>query len=196
MSHHQHPKPFINRLAQTITLLAAILIVLAAIGSMILVLIGAPTGFALVGGIALLLIFPLVMQTAIAPAVTVDDTGLTLHPLYWKSQHIGWDDIKAVKVFPLLPSKDEEITRKYAVGKQRYRAAEGIMLVIPSLPMQYRIAGFFAGERAQPVIALTNRAHTDYDTLLKKVLEMTDTAIHDDALLPSERIPKEKTGKK
>lgn len=178
MSYHQHPKPFVNRIAQTITLLGAVLIVLAAIGSLVLVLIGAPAGFALIGFIALLMVFPLLMQTAVAPAVTVDEAGLTLHPLYWKTQTVPWDAINAVKVFPLLPSKDEEITRKYAVGKRNYRVAEGIMLVIPSLPPQYRIAGFFAGEHAQPIIALTNRAHTDYDELITSVLNYIDPSKH------------------
>lgn len=175
MSYHQHPKPFINRMAQAIMLFSAVAILFAVFGSIILVLlVGAPEAFLLIGFVVALMIFPLLMQTAVAPAVTIQPEGLTIHPFYWKDQTIPWDEIAAVKVYPLLPSKDEEITRKYAVGKKNYRIAEGIMLIIPSLPPQYRIAGFFAGEHAKPVIALTNRAHTDYDELVKSVLNYID----------------------
>jgi hypothetical protein len=47
------------------------------------------------------------------------------------------------------------------------------------LPVQYRIVGFFAGVRSQPAVALTNRAHADYDKLVEIVLSNTDPAIHD-----------------
>ena len=43
------------------------------------------------------------------------------------------------------------------------------MLIIPSLPLQYRFTGLFAGEGFTGVIALTNRSHTDYDALIKQV---------------------------
>jgi hypothetical protein len=43
------------------------------------------------------------------------------------------------------------------------------MLVIPSLPAPYRIAGFLAGEGAKPVIALTTRTHSDYDALVEAI---------------------------
>jgi hypothetical protein len=87
-----------------------------------------------------------------------------------------------VKVYPLLPSADAETTRRLTVGRIKYRPAAGIMLVIPGLPPQYRIAGFFAGERAAPIIALTNRAHADYERLVEAVLTFTDSRIHDPAL--------------
>jgi hypothetical protein len=117
--------------------------------------------------------------------VTVSNEGLTLHPVVWKDRFVRWDEIASIAVYPLLPAADTEVTRRYAVGKRRYRPAQGIMLVIPSLPPPYRIAGFFAGTGAKPIIALTNRAHVDYDHLLEIVLQMTDPALHDPDLYDS-----------
>ena len=77
--------------------------------------------------------------------------------------------MRAIKDYPLLPPKDAEVTRRAMVGKKRYRAAEGKMLIIPSLPLQYRFTGLFAGEGFTGVIALTNRSHTNYDALIKQV---------------------------
>lgn len=158
------------------------LMVLTAPAQIMLTLTGAPQGFILSAFFTVLLATPVLMLTAYAPAVRVDETGITLLPAIWKTQIIPWKRITAVKVYPLLPTPDSEVTRRAAFG-QRYRPADGIMLIIPGLPPQYRIAGFFAGERAAPVIALTNRAHADYDDLVEKVLAATDPAHHDPALL-------------
>ena len=82
--------------------------------------------------------------------------------------------MRAIKDYPLLPPKDVEAARRALVGRQRYRAAEGKMLIIPSLPLPYRFTGLFAGEGFIGVIALTNRTHTDYDTLIKQVKKYTN----------------------
>ena len=54
-------------------------------------------------------------------------------------------------------------------GRKKYRAAEGYMLLVPRLPMRYRVAGIFAGVGGQPIVAFTNRAHSDYEILLQRV---------------------------
>ena len=59
------------------------------------------------------------------------------------------------------------------VGKRKYRAAEGKMLIIPSLPLYYRFTGLFAGEGFVGVIGLTNRSHTDYERLIEQVTKYT-----------------------
>jgi hypothetical protein len=43
------------------------------------------------------------------------------------------------------------------------------MLVIPSLPFQYRFTGVFTGEGFTGIIAFTNRTHTDYSRLVSLV---------------------------
>ncbi|MBC7871868.1 MAG: hypothetical protein H7Y09_13575 [Chitinophagaceae bacterium] len=167
---HIHPKPTLNRAIHYGAMVAVVLLVLSAPLQVLLTLLGAPGGlFILSAFFTLILALPVLMLTAIAPAVTVSDEGITLKPTIWKTRFVSWSDVQAVKPFPLLPSPDSEINRKAGVGRKNYRPAEGIMLVIPSLPLQYRIGGFFAGERAAPIIALTNRAHTDYDKLVKTI---------------------------
>lgn len=183
-SAHPHPRATLNRAIQYGALLVVVIMVIAAPLQVLLTLMGAPGGLFILSALfTLLLALPVLMLTANTPAVTVDDDTITLQPAIWKAQVVPWETVKAVKVYPLLPSADAEITRQLTVGKRRYRPAAGIMLVIPGLPPQYRIAGFFAGERAAPVIALTNRAHVDYEKLVKAVLNHTDPAIHDPELV-------------
>ncbi|MEQ8677732.1 MAG: hypothetical protein RLP44_04020 [Aggregatilineales bacterium] len=174
-----HPKPTLSRIIQYGALAAAGILLIAALLQILIALTDSPDGFILIAFVTALLALPLLMLTAVAPAVTVNDAGLTIHTPIWKDRHIAWSEISAVKVYPLLPAEDAEVTRKFTVGQIKYRTAQGIMLVIPALPVQYRIAGFLAGERAKPIIALTNRAHADYETLVKLILSQTDSAIHD-----------------
>ena len=70
---------------------------------------------------------------------------------------------------PLLPPKEVEAERRLAVGRRKYRPAEGKMLINPALPLPYRFTGIFAGAGFTGVVALTNRTHTDYDALIKQV---------------------------
>ena len=175
----RHPNPVLKRLVEVGALVVCVALVLSA-GLLLLIppLVGAPSGFLLASPLTLLLAIPVLMLTVDAPAVTVSNKGLSLHPVVWKDRFVPWDEVVSVDVYPLLPHADTEITRRYAIGKRRYRPAQGIMLLIPSLPLPYRIAGFLAGTGARPIIALTNRAHVDYDHLLEIVLQMTDPALH------------------
>ncbi len=119
--------------------------------------------------ITLLLIAPVLMLTSATPAVSIAADGIMIQPRVWRERFVAWADVRAVKDYPLLPPRDAEVTRRAMVGKKRYRAAEGKMLIIPSLPLQYRFTGLFAGEGFTGVIALTNRSHTNYDALIKQV---------------------------
>ena len=174
-----HPKPALSRIIQYGALAAAIVLLVTALLQIVIALTDAPDGFILIAFVTALLALPLLMLTVVAPAVTVKDEGISIHPSIWKEHHIAWSEIQSVKIYPLLPAEDAEVTRKITVGRLKYRTAQGIMLVIPALPVQYRIAGFLAGERAKPIIALTNRAHADYETLVKLILIHTDPSIHD-----------------
>ncbi len=180
---HTHPKAGFNRIIQYGAMIVVILLAIAALLMVIIALGDAPDGFILIAFVTILLAFPLMMLTTIAPAVTVAEDGMTLHPVVWKELTIGWQEITHIAEFPLLPSEDAEVMRKITVGRIKYRPAQGIMLVIPTLPVQYRIAGFFAGTGGKPITALTNRAHTDYDQLMKTILQHTDSAMHDEDLI-------------
>lgn len=180
---YQHPKYHMNRLIQYSALALSILLVITAPLQVLLTLAGAPGGlFVCSAFFTLILALPLLMLTALTPTVTVTEDALIVQPTIWKSHTIGWGDIAGVKVFPLLPQETEELTRRIFVGRQKYRPAQGVMLVLPSLPIQYRIAGFLAGAGSQPIIALTNRAHQDYDQLLEAILTLTNSDCHDEDL--------------
>jgi hypothetical protein len=170
VSTHTHPNPRKDRLTQYGAVGLVVLMLLAVPALILLTLLGAPGGlFVLAGLVVLLLALPVLMVTATSPAVTLDDDGVTLHPVVWRERHIPWEAVTAVKDYPLLPTESGEVNRRNFVGRRNYTAAEGIMLIVPSLPPQYHIVGFFAGEPGRGVIALTNRTHTDY-TQLKRVV--------------------------
>lgn len=171
-STHRHPHPTFDRIAQVGGLLLAVVMLTAALGQFVLATAGLPL-FLLSGIVTLLLIAPIMLLTSATPAVTVTPEGITIQPRVWRERFFRWDQVRAVKPYPLLPPKDVEVERRAFVGKRRYRPAEGIMLIIPSLPLQYRFTGLFAGEGFTGVVALTNRSHTDYDALLREIQKNT-----------------------
>ncbi len=169
-----HPHPFTDRIAQYGGMALVIVMLLGVVGQIALGLVGLPL-FLLSGLVTLGLIAPVIMLTSATPAVSVSAEGITILPLVWRGRLVRWSEVRAVKDYPLLPPKDVEVGRRTMVGRQKYRPAEGKMLVIPSLPLPYRITGLFAGEGFTGVIGLTNRTHTDYDKLIKQVSKYTRT---------------------
>ena len=169
-----HPKPQQNRLVQYGAAFVSLLM-LAAAGLQVLLAVIVTPGliFGLTALITLLLIPFVLLLTAATPALTLSPEGLTLEPMIWKRQFVPWGQVTAVKPYPLLPQAEAETTRRALVGRNKYQAAAGIMLVIPGLPLQYRIAGVLAGEGGQPVIAITNRTHTDYETVVDQIRAYT-----------------------
>jgi hypothetical protein len=171
-SHHPHPNPTRERIVQYGALGLIVVMALAGIGQIALALSGIPAGLLFITGvITLLLIPPVIMLTAATPAVTITPDGIRIEPVIWRSRLIAWSEIEAIKPYSLLPPQDTEIGRKAITGRKRYRPAEGIMLIVPSLPIQYRFTGAFAGEGFRGVIAFTNRSHTQYERLVDLVEE-------------------------
>lgn len=165
-----HPNPRLEQITQIGAALLIAVMLIAAAGQFALVLSGLPVLlFLITGVITLLLIAPVVMLTTATPAVTVAPDGLTIHPRLWRDRFIDWREVRAIKDYPLLPPKDAEVGRRALAGRKKYRPAAGVMLVIPSLPVQYRFTGLFAGEGFTGVIALTNRTHERYDELVERV---------------------------
>jgi hypothetical protein len=163
-----HPNPALDRWIQRGAILVAALMLLAALGLLFLGLRGLPL-MALASLVTLALIAPVLMLTAAAPAVQLSEEGLTIHPVVWPAQLIRWDEVRAIKDYPLMPPPGSEVERRALVGRKKYRAPAGRMLIVPSLPIQYRFTGFFAGEGFTPVIAITNRTHTDYEKLIRVI---------------------------
>lgn len=170
-STHTHPNPVLDRITQYGAMMLGIVMLLTTPLQILLTVLGAPGGlFVITAFLTLALVPPVIMLTAVSPAVTLEQGGLWIEPLIWKRRFVPWEDISAVKDYPLLPDANAEANRRTFVGRKNYRAAEGVMLVIPNLPPQYRIAAFFAGEGGKAIVALTNRTHTDYPKLKKKIV--------------------------
>lgn len=174
-STHVHPNPTTDRLAQYGGLGLIVVMIAAGLGQIGLALAqsGLPL-FLLSGLVTLSLTAPVMLLTCATPAVSIAPEGITIQPRVWRERFVGWSEVRAVKDYPLLPPRDTEAGRRALVGRGRYRPAEGIMLVIPSLPLPYRITGLFAGEGFTGVIGLTNRTHTDYDALARQVMKYTE----------------------
>lgn len=170
-SQHLPLQPQLYRLTQVLTGIA-MLVILLAVPFQIFLAASLPNAplFYLTGVLSLLLILPLMLYTLVTPPVTLTDTGLTLHPAIWPHQSIRWEQVEAIKRYPLLPPTDTETVRRAAVGRRHYQAADGLMLVVADLPFPYRAAGFFTGEGLKPVVAFTNRTHTDYERLAQTLL--------------------------
>lgn len=169
ITHHPPLSPTTYRLQQII---AAVLLVvmLGAAGGLLLLAILLPAPLmAVMAILVVLLMAPVAMLLSVSPPLTVDENGLTLEPFWGKAQRIAWEDIAALQVYPLLPQTDQEVERRLVQGRKKYRPAEGYMLLVPRLPLRYRMAGFFTGVGGQPIVAFTNRAHQDYETLLERV---------------------------
>jgi hypothetical protein len=165
-----HPNPWLDQLTQYGAALVAVVMLLAAVGQMLLALLGAPV--MLLTALFTLGLTPFIlMLTTATPAVQVEPDALIIRPRVWRAQTVPWSAVRAVKPYPLLPPPDGEISRQYLTGKRKYRPAEGMMLVIDGLPWQYRIAGVLAGEGFTPVIAVTTRTHTDYDRVIAAISE-------------------------
>lgn len=168
-SAHVHPKPLLDRLTQYGALALCAVLLLAALGQVLALVVGAPGAFVLTALLTLGFVPFILLLTTATPAVTVTHAGLTIRPLIWREQFVTWDAVRAVKDYPLLQPEDGEAVRKALSGRKRYTPAQGRMLIIPTLPFQYRIAGWLAGEGFTAIIAVTNRTHTDYETLLQHI---------------------------
>jgi hypothetical protein len=180
MTHHTHPRPLIDQLTQYAALGFVLLAALLLIVQIALALNGQPPILLFFTSLTLVVLTaPALWLTAATPPVAISPSGLRVQPRVWRVRDIAWSDITAVKPYPLLPDRHGEGVRRAVEGRKKYRAAEGIMLIIPSLSWQYRFTGFFAGEGFTPVIALTNRTHADYATLIDDVRARTAAVWHD-----------------
>ena len=176
-STHDHPNPFLNRVSQYGALVLLAVMLLGAAGLILIGLFDTRLLLLAPAGLIVLALAPAVlMVTTISPALTVDADGLTIRPVSWKPVQVRWDAVTRFEEYPLLPAADSEMGRRALTGRKRYRAAEGKMLVIPSLPAIYKINGLFCGRGLTPVVAFTNRSHADYDKLLKKVTVYLEAA--------------------
>ena len=170
-STHTHPNPLLDRATQYGALTLAVIMLLSVPLQVLLTVLGAPGGLFVITALIVLALTPTVlMLTATTPAVTLQADGIWLEPHIWRRRFVPWEQVTALKVYPLIPKENEEVQRRTFVGRKNYTPTAGVMLVIPSLPLQYRIAAFFAGENGKGIVALTSRTHTEYAKLHKKLV--------------------------
>ncbi|MEP7291771.1 MAG: hypothetical protein ABI835_08300 [Chloroflexota bacterium] len=167
-STHTHPNPLTDRLAQFGGIALIVVMIVGALGQFVLATAGFPL-FLLSGIVTLGLIAPVFLLTSATPAVTVSAEGIMLQPRVWRQRFVSWGEVRGLQDYPLLPPPEIESQRRLLVGKRKYRPAEGKMLLIPSLPLQYRFTGLFAGAGFSGAVGLTNRTHTDYEALIQQV---------------------------
>ena len=177
-----HPKPRAQALQERG---AAVLAGLMALAGIAAILFGLGDGrlFLMLGvGVALLLLtLPVIMLTAASPAIEITDEVLILLPSVWRRRAVLWADIRAIKDHPLLPVQDGETLRRAMVGRRKYQMARGVLIVIPSLPLQYRVLGLFAGEGFTGAIAVTSRTHVDYDAAISEIEGRAEAAVQSTA---------------
>jgi len=166
---YSHPKPRLYQLEQLVMLIAlgaTILII-----PLLIVLAFVLNGFLFIfmAFAVAFFIMPIVMLMSITPKITLSDESIRIKAQWWSEHEFAWGDILDYKPYPLLPLRDHEVERRLMQGRTKYIQATGMMLVVDGLPWQYRMGGIFAGERGKAVIAVTNRAHTDYDKLKRQL---------------------------
>jgi hypothetical protein len=170
---YAHPKPLQYQLEQWGALLLLGLMLLAFLGLLWLAFaIPAPL-FVVMALLLIVLAAPVMMLLVVSTSVKIEDAGLRIFPRFGREAFIAWEDVQRVAAYPLLPGANQEVLRQALVGRKNYREAEGIMLIIPKLPAPYRIAGFFAGQNGAPILAFSNRSHSDYYALKAAIEEKT-----------------------
>ncbi|MCB9450772.1 MAG: hypothetical protein H6672_05000 [Anaerolineaceae bacterium] len=173
VSTHRHPTPALNRVTRTSAAVLLVFLLLLALLQIVLAVLGAP-GFLVGTGLLTLAFTPFIALLLVAtPPVTIDQSGLTIHVLLGQTYFVPWEGVRDIADYPLLPTPEAESGRKAMVGRRKYRPAAGKMLVIPTLPLPYRLTGLFVGRGLTGVIALTNRTHTDYEALIQQVARYT-----------------------
>ena len=80
-----------------------------------------------------------------------------------------WASIRSITDNPLLPAEDGEKVRRAVVGRSRYAPERGKLIVMPTLPLPFRFLGKFAGVGFTGAIAVTSRAHRDYDHVIAEI---------------------------
>jgi membrane protein implicated in regulation of membrane protease activity len=176
VTYHTYPNAIQGRIRQAATIALIVVMLLAALALVLLAaLIGAPL-FVIMALLLALLTTPLLMRLAHTSVAAISPEGLRVTTLYGE-RLIVWEDVRRIRRYPLLPSPEQETGRRLLVGRARYSAAKGIMLTVPSLPLPFRIAGLLAGEGGAPVVVFSNRTHSDYDALVRRVCAFARDAV-------------------
>ncbi len=162
-SNHPHPHPLLRRVVGWIALAGIIGIVFGAIGLLIIGLIYGLPLMVLMIPFLLGMMIPLIILTAIHPEITVQDEGVHIKPLIWKSRLVAWEQLTALADHSLMkpppPSRQQKLTGRPVVKGQMILVEKG------ALGWPFRVVGFAAGHGTTPVFAISSKTHRDYDQL-------------------------------
>ncbi len=119
---------------------------------------------------AAVLSLPLIMLTAMFPAVAVDAEGLTLSPMLGGRSRILWAQIAEVRPHPLL--YDNESAGRLMHGRG-YQPRRGVIVLVQRearLPLPYHLVGRVCGSPLAG-FGISTSAHTGYDQLVRLIEE-------------------------
>jgi MFS family permease len=168
-----HPRPRLDRVIQWGSAALAGAFVLCALLCLLIALAFGLPLMVIAALFALGLACAALLPTTAAPAVTLTERELIARSRIWGRHAAPWNAVGMPKPYTLLPPAGAETMRRALIGRNRYRPAEGVLIPVRALPFPYRIHGWFAGEGFTPAIALTNRAHRDYDRLIDALMRQT-----------------------
>lgn len=124
------------------------------------------------------MVFPLIVFTAIHPEITLQDEGVHIKPLVWKSRLVAWEQLTALTDHALMkpppPARQQKLTRR--------PVTKGHMILVQkgALGWPFRVVGFAAGHGTTPVFAISSKTHRDYDqlyqTLKRRLPQQKDSA--------------------
>ncbi len=160
ISNHPHPKARTQRI---VGLFAGLGLLGALLGSLGLLFIGLAYGLILMLimiPFLLALSMPLLLLTSLHPAVRVEEKGLHLKPLVFRTSFLEWDAIVGMVEHSLVkPPPPSKIRRRDPHQGEMFLVQPG------HLPWHYRMVGVIAGHGFQPVFAISNRTHVDHERL-------------------------------
>ncbi len=164
ISDHPPRFPRLYRLKRRLTIAGLLLIGLGLAGELALLALGMP-GAALLIPFTAALAVPLIIGGVLTPPVAVTQAGLEVRPMFGEPHTVPWEAVRALRPYTLLPT--DEPVAQLLIGKAHMPRRDGRWIIFSSgLPFTFRLAAWLAGLGNTPVIAITDAAHQDYDTLL------------------------------
>jgi hypothetical protein len=109
------------------------------------------------------MIFPLVVLTALHPGITANEEGLRLKPLIWKASELRWENLVALTDHSLIPAPPPD--RQLRLRKKPAQVGYMIIVQRGALGWPYRLVGVAAGHGLNPIFAISNKTHTNYEAL-------------------------------
>lgn len=160
ISNHLHPQLGFHRWIGRLAVLSMFGVIIGTLGFIAM-------AFLYQAGLMLVMIpflwglsLPLFLLTSLYPGVVVYEQGVELQPFGFRPSQLAWDDLVAITEHTML--------KPAPPSKLRRTAQTGTMIIVQSdkLPFPYKIVGLIAGIGWKPVFAISNKTHTDYESLL------------------------------